>query len=704
MHSLVRLRTALTSVLICSLLVGAALAAPSSVARATSAIDIYVAAPDDQSPWISITPTTRAPGAPATILRGRYVRFSGATDEPLIVCAGATDAATQCQTVVPGRDGRCDLPLSRGWLVEGDVRVGRSTVPATGSVAIRLADVDLRRPFALPLTRQDQKLVSEIPLSPRGSFEFCHLAPGAYVVEVALDGGTVHQSERFVVPEVPTSPAALRLPSINVPSGVDLAVDVRGQGGTPVSHAAVEVMQMTGDATAPAIFRKTTDANGQALLTGLQDHMVTMVACGADGYAPTQVRFSRAPSMALCQLHRLSSVRGTVTDERGRAVSNALVRVAGVEVSSSSDGNFRFESVAPGTHPVMIAARDYSSWHDDVTVKPGEELVLGTIVLSAAGEVRGRVIDDLSGAPVAGARVTLQNHSDVAVLSDDDGKYIIAVDRAGEPARVAATGYADLDVTLMPSEREEELRLSRPGSLEVQVWAADGGRCVGCKVNADSERRSTSSSTDATGIARFEALPPGSYYVAQEFARAGAGHVVVSGGQNGKQVTVTAGGRTRVELGTSGEVLHVYLNPPPDPEWSLHAASNASTIAAARLPSGAFELRRLPGESYRLSLRNGAAGVRIASLGATHQGRSLSINIAPTLAQVLLGEPVSGAGPMLEIRDERGEIAAWAPWLAHHTVRLRYLAPGTYTPSSNGRPVGPPLVINDGGTTVVRIP
>ena len=99
-----------------------------------------------------------------------------------------------------------------------------------------------------------------------------------------------------------------------------------------------------------------------------------------------------------------------LVDENGVPVIDAEVRYQEQRIgSSAADGSVdlsvadvqhNYTSVVEFLHPRFARARRY------VRLTPGAEVPLGEVVLAPAGEVRGRVEDEL-GAPVAGARVVL---------------------------------------------------------------------------------------------------------------------------------------------------------------------------------------------------------------------------------------------------------------------------------------------------------
>ena len=78
------------------------------------------------------------------------------------------------------------------------------------------------------------------------------------------------------------------------------------------------------------------------------------------------------------------------------------------------------------------------------------------------GRLTGRVTDAATGAPIAGARVTMQNFP---VTSNADGFYeITALSEGRHTLTVTATGYADYraDVNIREGDQTHHVSMRRP--------------------------------------------------------------------------------------------------------------------------------------------------------------------------------------------------------------------------------------------------
>lgn len=133
------------------------------------------------------------------------------------------------------------------------------------------------------------------------------------------------------------------------------------------------------------------------------------------------------------------SVRGTVVDDTGAAVSDAAVALtrngqAARTVTSDADGVYAFADVPPGTYtltatpPAGHAASAVGT--ASVTVASGAQAQAPPIVLShahAAGSIRGAITDNI-GAAVADAEVALTGNGLAArtTRSGPDGVYTFA--------------------------------------------------------------------------------------------------------------------------------------------------------------------------------------------------------------------------------------------------------------------------------------
>ena len=143
---------------------------------------------------------------------------------------------------------------------------------------------------------------------------------------------------------------------------------------------------------------------------------------------------------------------------------------------------------------------------------PVEEVVEAVAV---TGEVRGRVVDEGSGSPVAGALVAVAGQDASPQATDEDGRFVTFGIPEGEvqlevshpeyePGRCSALvpSDSDADCRLVPSSLDGQLRLLAIDRNGEPVPA------IAITVRGPSEHRLVS---DQNGVARVDALKPGAY-------------------------------------------------------------------------------------------------------------------------------------------------------------------------------------------------
>lgn len=219
-------------------------------------------------------------------------------------------------------------------------------------------------------------------------------------------------------------------------------------------------------------------------------------------------------------------------------------------VRTFPDGRVRFPELRPQPGKsliVRVSAVGYKDFEKkDGVLKAGEDLDLGDVRLTPAATVTARVIDDATGAPVESARVILADKTDDEIANyfqsapDQDfwheSKIMYA--RSGRDGsarltsipgkmvtlRAAAKGFLvsePVHVLLGEADQDVEVRMKRGGVVLVRVTdgathpvsgvgvahKTPGGQSSDDGWSSDSAEQKT----DAEGVARFEALTPGTH-------------------------------------------------------------------------------------------------------------------------------------------------------------------------------------------------
>lgn len=328
------------------------------------------------------------------------------------------------------------------------------------------------------------------------------------------------------------------------PAGAARVVD--GEGGAaaggevlaPVSRTASGISPngalrpITGFVTGPdgrgiagaLVVAEASLADDHSLLdpAAVERHAVADVRCGGDGafalplplartfllrataagFAPAarggvragaRVDFTLAPPAVLVgTVRRVDDGRpvpGTRVEVHTALDFGGAVRTGAVD--TDVDGRYRIDGLPPGPARVAVTPRELASPRDaDVMLAGGPPTVLD-VMLTAGVAVRGRVLDDATLAPIAGARVR-EGWVGRTVTTDDAGRFVMpgfaAVDN--DALRVAADGYADAEVVLrdggpdVAMRTDVEVRLVRGRRAKGRVLGPDGRPAAGVYVAA----------------------------------------------------------------------------------------------------------------------------------------------------------------------------------------------------------------------------
>lgn len=227
--------------------------------------------------------------------------------------------------------------------------------------------------------------------------------------------------------------------------------------GQPLSGVQITVSGPT-NATA------TSDANGQFSAGNLAPGQYT-VRLDLVGYTSASltagVAAGQVTDTGLAQLAPVPSttlIFGTVTDAvTSQPIAGALVQVTGAATASTTtgaDGQFRL-AVLPGQINVTVSATGYGTASGTVNSQAGAQLRFSPALVPADGQPEtqtslvGKVVDDQSGAAVAGATILLQSAGQTATTGTD-GTFVIAGISAGSySALITASGYNSVEVSFV---------------------------------------------------------------------------------------------------------------------------------------------------------------------------------------------------------------------------------------------------------------
>ncbi|WP_236605422.1 carboxypeptidase regulatory-like domain-containing protein [Sandaracinus amylolyticus] len=230
------------------------------------------------------------------------------------------------------------------------------------------------------------------------------------------------------------------------------------------------------------------------------------------------------------------SIEGRTVDERGREVASVQVRVESMApgesaprvVFSDERGRFAIDDAPPGPWRVSADHADYAQGDPvDLDTIEGELRV----VVRAGANVRGRVVDAMSGEAIEGASIVIERAEGPPLSrdtrSDAEGSFVIprAVP-ASYVATVSAPGFAAWRGEIAVSAtRGGEIELDAieltPGArLEGEVVDALGAVVRGASVSVDGDP-ARATRTDAHGRFVLDGLGEGSFVILAAHPAAG---------------------------------------------------------------------------------------------------------------------------------------------------------------------------------------
>ncbi|RKG68711.1 hypothetical protein D7W79_33780 [Corallococcus exercitus] len=272
----------------------------------------------------------------------------------------------------------------------------------------------------------------------------------------------------------------------------------------------------------------TSDERGNFRIDGLAPGAYLLEA-RAPGYARvvmSRLRITTDGPLTLA-LRLASVIEGFVVDAKGLPAADAEVRVGGNPsqvVTTGAQGGFSVE-VEPGAHPLSARRGEESGALDlPVLCVAGGTVRDVRIQLGPGAVLEGRVVEEPSGGPVAGARVEVSlsgGDGDPGVaLSDAEGHFLVRGLAPGSyDAKVTAPGYSPAvrrGLTVTQGERfPVELTLSGTGAVEGQVRDRNGAPVAEARISGanrwsdGADAKPIEARTDADGHYRLEGLAMG---------------------------------------------------------------------------------------------------------------------------------------------------------------------------------------------------
>jgi protocatechuate 3,4-dioxygenase beta subunit len=257
----------------------------------------------------------------------------------------------------------------------------------------------------------------EVTSGPDGSYLLNRLAGGSYTF-VATREGFEEDRRTFTVVSDATARLDFTLRPANEQGGIVAGVVTQNGNGGPLEGA--RVVLSSGVGSTPRV--QTTGANGAFRFVGLPTDTYSLQVSRAGfvtqlrrGISVREGRVTNVNFTLRVRRSELASLEGTVTDESGRRINNAVVTLtrgasAGASDRTSFSGFYRITGIVTDTYELEATAPDFQTRVvSGVTVAPGRRTTLN-ITLARQGPstalIEGIVVDTF-GDVVPGARVEI---------------------------------------------------------------------------------------------------------------------------------------------------------------------------------------------------------------------------------------------------------------------------------------------------------
>ncbi|WP_315373056.1 carboxypeptidase-like regulatory domain-containing protein [Paenibacillus xylanexedens] len=225
-------------------------------------------------------------------------------------------------------------------------------------------------------------------------------------------------------------------------SGVSYAADPSTQAkisgkvtdleGFPIQDATIKYsLRYQGEETENSV--KTDGTGSYSILESVQDYTEISFIIEAEGYVTDRHRNTYYLSegeqiLVNFELYEPSTIVGSVIDQTGKPIPDALVKVTGAldrPVKTDQQGRYAVTGLDFDYNPniaIWVDSADYMLYEQDrLNVQAGKTLIVD-VVLTEAAHVRGKVVDE-AGNPVSGAKVNAGGSA--TTTTDAQGNYLI---------------------------------------------------------------------------------------------------------------------------------------------------------------------------------------------------------------------------------------------------------------------------------------
>jgi protocatechuate 3,4-dioxygenase beta subunit len=284
--------------------------------------------------------------------------------------------------------------------------------------------------------------------------------------------------------------------------------------------------------------------------------------------------------------------------------------------TADATGAFSLTSLRPGHYSLsaqlgtMVGAPP-----QPFSLHLGESQNVGNIVLQPGASVGGTVLDDESGRPIAGAKVTREDQESAApAITDAQGRFTLEGFLPGHYTLLAtADGHAGAesdDIFLGGGQKNGiELRLGPGATIHGVVSLKNGDPAVGVEMSADpGATGGPDVTTDDKGRYTLQGLATGSEYVSaySSEGEADSDEIDLAAGDD-KEVDLTLDGSAKGSSVVTGTVRYTDGRPAAGALIEAYPSDSGGNLNATADQSGHYELDKVPaGELEITASRPGA--------------------------------------------------------------------------------------------------
>jgi protocatechuate 3,4-dioxygenase beta subunit len=423
----------------------------------------------------------REPGYAISDVKGNYTILNCDAGENMVLANGVTglDFGRAEVNLKATRNGRADLTAKKSEFLTGIV-VDERRQPVAGATVM----------YSLPQIPLMYALLADAATQPNarsgsdGKFRLTRVPRGT-VNNMDLRLQALHRDYAVGTSEVLGDDT--RSVTIVLPKGIELQGIVTDAEGAPVSGASVALLQDPSGAVplpidsvlAMGAVRGFTesDADGRfSVRLNAASHDLGVWKAEYGSARVGDVVMPRAAETPLkITLEKGVELRGRVTTKSKDAQLTGSMYARGaegltVETEVADDGAFAFAAIRPGNYVLRYHGENGRS-HEQETKAPDANVIFE---LPATGEIRGRVIDEGTRAPLR--NYTLRFETQLIPVEDQDS-FVMQVPPATGELTVEAEGYLKRETTVtVTAEKTAEvtIALTRGRALSGRVTDEQG--------------------------------------------------------------------------------------------------------------------------------------------------------------------------------------------------------------------------------------